>query len=467
MKLKSLLTAVSLVAISASSANALSITGISPAGIIPALELQLPGSPALTAPYTFTLTTDSGFYPAGNNVLVNITLPGGVAFTAPVTGASVAGGSAVVQSGGAVGNTTVQLLVSIVTPGLNALTFNVNLGLNACPTPGSNLVITANIDGSGTPIEQGVASSGGLIAPCASGLNGVVGPDATNTTISLASSYLQINESGGAATLGPLPIGSLNYSVNAAVSTSIAATTPIVGPNINNATFDVVFEDASQVTLVELVLAGGATIAGTLAGNTASFDVNVPADILTLIDGTADTIQVTVAGTGTIPTQTVAVNNSFVNFSDLGGPDMIPTEAGASGPIDPLEREGQNFGVFDWNGQNAAGTLSIYRVTGLTMPTAYTVILTNAGAANGTYTGTATPNANGEVIISSADFGLAMPPAYTRADAQFIFETPNPTDMDRVLVRNDIISDFGGGANIDLTGTALQPTGDSDTGTAE
>lgn len=466
MTFKTLLSAVAITALSASAANALSINNITPAGIIPALELELPITTANT--YTFDLDVDSGNYPNGNNVLVNVTLPSGVVFTSAVDSTTVTGASAVVQTGGAIGDGFVNYLISITTPGLSTPNFSVDLGMNACPAPGDVLRVTANIDGSGTPIESGEAVSSTLIAPCQSALTpSLAVPDVGNTQISLASGYTDLAEVGGPLFAEVNPLGEFNYAVDPTVSLSLATLTPMTSANIASITHDLVFEDGSFVGDEGFAITGsGFTFLLVFPPAPNVYTQTLVVNPATL-DGVPDRIIIAASGLSQIPTQMVRLDNAVVTFQDTPGIDLIPSEPGSMGVLDMLQREGQAFGVFDWNGQNAPGTISIYRVTRLTGPTPYTVTLTNAGAANGTYSGIATPNADGELVLTSADFGLTVPPVYTRADVQIIFETLDTVDMDRLMVRNDIVSDFGGGANIDLASTVGQPTGDSDTGAAE
>ena len=129
--------------------------------------------------------------------------------------------------------------------------------------------------------------------------------------------------------------------------------------------------------------------------------------------------------------------------------------------MDALQREGQAFGSFDWNGDSPTGTLTVYRVTGLMEDTPYTVTMSNSGA-DGIYNGVAVPNAFGEEVITSRGFGANVP-TYVRGDAVFIFETNDNLDVDRLQIRNDVVTAFGDGANADRDGfLGADPREDSD-----
>lgn len=449
MILRKLLAAASIVAISAGAADALEVTTTS-ATITPALELQLPGTPAFAGSTTATLATETGNFPAGNNISVVVTLPTGVVFDSSVSGGDVEGDgnagdvSAVVQGGGAAGDSSVTFLVSIQNGAqVSELTFGFDYALNSCVPEGSELVITANIDGSNTPIEEGTASADSIIAPCESAIDGVVLSDegSDDTFVTLASDFQEF-DSGSPATLG-----SVEYSIDSAVSVSVNAMgmgVPLDPASIDEITFDVVFSDGTGIDDVTV----GTVSPDSFVGGVASFTF-AGGDLTALLGGPLD-VEATADGAIAIETQTVSVENATVNFNDTNGPDLIATETGATGSLDGIEREGQTFGVFDWNSGSPSGTISIYRVTGLTGPTDYTVTLTNAGAAaNGVYSGVATPNANGEFVINSLNYGIPSIPTYVRADAQFVFEFSGDIDVDRLMARNGIVSEFGDGSNLD------------------
>jgi hypothetical protein len=451
MKIKSLLAAVSMVAIAAGSANALDITNVTPNGIVPALELELPGNPALTGTFTFDVDTTSGsFYPSANNLRVKIDLPAGVTFSQVVQGTDITGGnSPFIETGGTVGANTVTFVTSIPqNTQISTLGFNLDLGLDSCPVAGSPLTVTIETE-LGTPVDGGTASTSGLIAPCASAISGMIMSDEaqSDTKITLGTGYTDIAEFAGS---GPLNtdgvIGTVQYKIDPTVSTSLTSVTPLVAGDVAAFMFDVVFEDASGI---DKVFVNG--IPSVKSGNAFTVMATAGADKLKLLDGTPDSIIAFANGTVVIPTQTVSVGNSKITFRTTLTPDLIASEAGPVGPLDTLQREGREFGYFDWNGGQAAGNgaLTVYRITGLdpNMPVDYSLTLENSNA-NGTYPGTVTANSYGEATLVSTT--MPIPATVERFDVLINVETPNTdVDIDRLISKGGIISAFNDGANND------------------
>jgi len=60
--------------------------------------------------------------------------------------------------------------------------------------------------------------------------------------------------------------------------------------------------------------------------------------------------------------------------------------------------------------------------------------------------GTATADIVGEFVMTSVGFGGAVP-NYGRGDARITFEVTETLDVDRLMVRNGISTEFGDGAN--------------------
>ena len=451
MKIKSLLAAVSMVAITAGSANALNITNVTPSGIVPALELELPGTPALTGTFTFDVnTTANSFYPTANNLRVKVDLPAGVTFSSKVEGTDIIGGTEPsIAAGGEANSSSVTFLTSIPQGSqTGTLSFNLDLGLDACPTAGSPLTVSIETE-LGTPVDGGSTSTSGLIAPCASGISGMVMSDEaqSDTKITLGTGYTDIAEFAGS---GPLNadgvVGTVQYKIDPTVSTSLTSVTPLVAGDVAAFMFDVVFEDAAGI---DKVFVNG--IPTTQSGNVFTVMATSGADKLKLLDGTPDSIIAFAKGTVVIPTQTVSVGNSKITFRTTGTPDLIASEAGPAGPLDTLQREGREFGYFDWNGGQAAGNgaLTVYRITGLdpNMPVDYSLTLENSNA-NGTYPGTVTANSYGEATLVSTT--MPIPATVERFDVLINVETPNTdVDIDRLISKGGIISAFNDGANND------------------
>jgi len=273
--------------------------------------------------------------------------------------------------------------------------------------------------------------------------------------ISLSGNFESINEG---------LMGSVNYDADMSVVIG-AGLTPayITAADIASIAFDVEFDDVTGLDAI--TLSTGTSV--TLAGTTASFLITDAGEIADLVDGTADDLTLTAAtGADAAPilAQNVTVSNAVVTFNDTRA-DLIATEAGAEGDLDSLVREGQTFGPFDWNDGRAGRTTSVYRVTGLvpSAPVDYTVTLTNSNR-DGSYSGTLMADSVGEFVMTSVGFG-GIVPTFGRGDASFNFETTDEIDVDRLMVRNGISTDFGGGANSSLSGDTPSTDTDNTDGT--
>ena len=466
MKIKSLLAAVSMVAITAGTASALSIpvtpamgpapaNAISPTGVVLANELALPA--AGIGDINFSVVTDSGDYPSGNNFIVTITPPNGVGIDGPITGSVLvgpAGGSAVVQSQT---GSSIELFVSIPqNVPVNALDFQLPVELTNCAVSG-NLTVTV-VTENGTPVEDGTATAASPIEPCESAFDTDFDPDADDTTIALAD-FEELRSFPNGGTVLVSRIGLFDALIDASVGVDLAGT-PLTAASVDEVTFDICLEDA---TGIENVFVAGVPGVASADGLTYSFTHTFTGNVVD------DFITIQVAGDEELVAQNIIVKNVIHDFTDAGGPDLIGTEAGAGGALDPLQREGQTFGVFDWNsGPAGAQTVSVYRITGLTPGEAvtYTATLYNSFAnGGGAYIlppATVTGDASGEAALVSTTLP-GLPATIVRYDLGLNFETGNALDVDRQLLTEGVVSAFNGGANSDSDGTLQgSPTGDAD-----
>ena len=93
----------------------------------------------------------------------------------------------------------------------------------------------------------------------------------------------------------------------------------------------------------------------------------------------------------------------------------------------------------------------------------YTIQVENSNN-DGLYFGTATPDATGEAVLVSST--LPIPADTGRYDFQITFESGSTViDVDRLLLRSGIVTDFGDNAN--SANTTAQPTTDDDNGGSE
>lgn len=471
MKIKSLLAAVSMVALTAGSASALTIpvnvpaTGTTPAvmpanaimpqGVVLANELALPADGIGTV--DFSIMTESGNYPSGNNFIVNITMPNGVGIDGPISGSVLAGptgGSAVVQNQT---GSTIQLFVSIPqdTP-VDSLDFSIPLQLNSCDVSGS---ITATVaTESGTPVEDGAASAPSPIAPCESAFNTTFETDidmaGLNDTVIGLTDYEQLKDNPGGALTNTSVIGLYSAEIDPMVFADLNGTL-LTAANVDEVTARIDFADVSEISGVTVDGVAGVRNA---ANNWFTFALPFGADV------TDADIIVTVEGDDTIISQNVNVVNVVHDLVDAGGIDLIGSEAGAGGALDTLQREGQAFGDFDWNSGGAgAQTVSVYRVTGLTAgeTVPFTATLSNSNA-NGDVQGSVTADSTGEAVIFSTDLAGSLPAGVVRYDFGINFETGNPIDVDRLLIRSGVVSAFNDGANFNDDTLGNDPLNDSD-----
>ena len=179
----------------------------------------------------------------------------------------------------------------------------------------------------------------------------------------------------------------------------------------------------------------------------------------------ANTIVLQTNGIDEVEVQSLDVVNALVTFND-GSADLVDSEPGAEGGIDDLERQGQVFGVFDWNDGRAGRTTSVYRATGFQPGQTfdYEVEMTNSifAAPNNVFRGTGTADSVGEFVMTSVGFG-GIVPTFGRGDAEITFEVTETLDVDRLMVRNGISTEFGDGANSDLFAFSNnQPVNDGD-----
>jgi len=433
---KKLLLAGSIAALSAASAHAqLSITTTTP--VTPALELELPGTPSFVTTPSIVLDA-GGSYPANSAMLIGLTLPAGVVFSNPAAPADLLGldqGAldVTVSTGGAAGSSTVTYLVTSNAIGEERIQYSGGLTLDACVAPGAGVAMTATLT-DGTPISGGSATSTAIINECASALDGTVAADGFDTLV-LLPAYTSVNDN---------VLGDINYTIANNVQIDGAGAL-LTSTEIDSITFDVVFGDGAGVTSVSLL-----NQTEPVTNGVASFNFDTASgDLPSLVDGFADPLFVTLDGTTQIASQTVIVNNADVTFND-NTVDLIASEAGAEGAIDSLDRQGQTFGVFDWNDGRAGRTTSVYRTTGFNPGQTfdYEIEMTNSifAAPNNVFRGTATADIVGEFVMTSVGFGSAVP-NYGRGDARITFEVTETLDVDRLMVRNGISTEFGDGAN--------------------
>jgi len=475
---KKLLLAASMAALTTGSAHAVNVTNSSLAapalGLTPAMELNLPG----VTPQEFTylqglsLNVDNpatSAFPTGTTVVVTITLPAGVEFVPGNTGAATITGvnrdtsvdTMLTVTPTVSDPTSASFLVSTDSTQLVTIEYTGNLEVVDCDNAASNVTITVVTDAQGTPVDGGTAiSTVPLINNCKSALNHTVTADTANDSIVLLATDYE--------SLADNLVGNVAYYIDNSVDIDGLGNN-MIDADITSIDFDVVLGDGAGIQSVTV----GTFPAVNVVGDTASFSLS-GADVTSILAAGNTGLPVTlqteaIDGVNAILNQTVEVANAEVTFND-GNADLdLNDEDVAVGPLESLVRQGQSFGPFDWNDGRAGRTTSVYRATGFEPQQQfdYTITMTNSifAAPNNVFRGTATSDIVGEFVMTSVGFGGAVPP-FGRGDAQITYEVPQDIDVDRLMVRNGISTNFGDGSNeVNPFFLAPQtPTTDSDNG---
>lgn len=464
MKIKSLLAAVSMVALSATAANAIVVTENSGAFSAPlALELNLAANPVAGTVIVAISPDGNGFYNQGvqHNVVVN--LPAGMTFAGAVPNGALTGngGGAIgnIFTGGAAGGSSVTFQIAPLSNNTNTFFATIPVNVSSCLAEGSGIqaiVSTAggfvnnDVDGDNT---GSVAMSG--FGGCASAWDGVVNgttASGTDTFVALANpTYTTI---GGDAVLG-----SITYAIDPAVAVSSTGTALALSDLAPAAVVSTITLAGNPATVATPPSNGAVLSAtnGTLAGGPVVWTLTQ-----TAAEAVAGAVISVAAGTAVLPNLQPTVTTATSNFVAANG--FIASEAGATGNLEFIQREGQGFGVFDWNsGPVGAQTISVYRITGLEpgVPVTYTATLYNS-LANGTLPpATVTGDASGEAVLVSTTLP-GIPATVSRYDLGLNFETARTLDVDRLLSRGGVVTNFGGGANGNDVSLQGSPSVDAD-----
>ena len=463
MKIKSLLAAVSMVAITAGSAHAISVTqGTNTNFQAPlALELDLVNNPVGGTVFV-DIMPDSGNFNQGIQHTVVMTLAPGMVFSRAIQGSDLSannGEQGNVFEGGADGSNTVTFQIAPTFFNTNTFTASLPVEVNSCLTEGSGITAVVSTSGGFVNNDADGDSTASGTAPgfggCESAWNSVV----AGTLFSGAGNDTQVALPGYNTIIGDSLVGRLTHTIDPAVFVNAAGTVNFApGTDINGIT--------TTIDLPGNPVPNGAVLTAT----NGTLSPTGPATSYTLTQtaaqaaGPAAQFRIA-AGTAVLPTLAPVVSASTASFVTANG--YIPSEPGATGDLEVVQRQGASFGAFDWNAGPAVGdpTFSVYRLTGLpaNSTTAYTVTLTNSNA-NGSYSGAVTADAWGEAQLVSTNM-MGVPAGVKRYDFSINLETAAQVDIDRILFRGDVVSDFGGGANQSATGTT--PTTDFDNGGSE
>lgn len=418
------------------------------------------------------LVNTQGTLPADNNVLVTLTLTGPASFSAPLTGAEVTNGddmvapdNAIVSVGGGAGGTTVTYIID-AGAAEDSIGFALPVSITGCGAIGVTL---DSITSQGNPIEGGVATlqtgtadgnpatagdMAGSSYTCADSYQLAVASDAAtnDTQLELIDAFTKLGDAlvAGDEQLLSAPIGTITSTLVAAneVTGAVAGANFAAG-NIAGVDFVLQFEDLTNIDLANTKVGA---IACTQVGTTTQVQcLNVQEAALT---GGA-TVTVAVTGTGPVAQQDISVVTSTARLAAVGGEVLIASTPEATGGLDRIQFEGQNFGPFDWARDNNGPVNHIFRVTGLPAADVAGVVTVNnstenAGAFDGTYNFTiaAADIVNGTHTLTSRDVATDIVGGdYGQADLTFTFFESNPLDVDRFISSGGIVSTFGDSCN--------------------
>ena len=488
MTIKKLLTATSIMALTATSAQALDITNTGTDFVMPlANELCLgdAGVAPLSGVVAFqvTLTNQPGNFP--QDTLVTVNLPAGVTFSQNLVGAALTSSQTTqgsVQSGGADGDSSVQFVLSEANMSSTALNFALPVEVSACPDgAGIDVIVldTQNnlfVEGDAVVNTNEAAAMPGdpvLLPPCEDAFPGEIVADDPEKEIRIGAGGADIYETifdGVTSFLFESLQGTYEFTPNPAVAID-AAGTPASATQIASVDWTVTVED--EVGLDYALNLTTRNLNGAIQN--VNFDNFVPGDLEVELNGDDFVLgpnQIILASENNVNDRVPVANQDVslsaqLNFvAGSGLTDKAPTV----GALDPLNREGAVFGTFDWVGSApGTGTATVLRVTGLPLnaETPYTLEMTNTpnGTYDGIYSGTVPAGNDGELALNSNNmFGVDNPVPFVRGDIQICFETEaTDVDVDRLLVSNGVISAFNDGSNFnDLNSDVLVPLGDDD-----
>ncbi len=198
---------------------------------------------------------------------------------------------------------------------------------------------------------------------------------------------------------------------------------------------------------------------------------------INIFDAKGDLIRTELTGVGAIKHQDVAVARLLVDFD----PEKVPGAPavkfvkfdGTRGTLidskvllGNLRSTGINFGPFDWVSDGTDGTTHVFRATHVPThdahgnridPVKYQIEIkgpTNGGAYAGPFKCSAPQRDNKEIVLSSASLtacirgNIGGTGNFGRGDVSFTFFVNEPKmDVDRLMIRNGIATDFGDNGN--------------------
>jgi len=400
--------------------------------------------------YEFDVTRDAGVaYSAGVALVVTVTLPAGREFAMGNAPAITTTGGTPATGGVAAGGTAGSNEISFnITPAAGNTGINIaNLLVAATDSVAASAEMTVSVVNAagGTEVDGTPETDKTVFVPSVSALAGItITPTGTPAVVNTDTATKSVFNRLASKSLGtvaidafPTPNGTDAPYVSLVNATPAVMTVDFQNANIASTTTTANFPngtagiDTSALGVNGVVGANDIVYTATTSGLTA-------ATSLTIV-GEDDAAEAAIAVQA--PTLTnVAVGLTGAAFTS----PVVLTDT--VNDLDEITRAGAAGGDFDWVGE--VNTNSIFRVTGLaaSSPVTYNVTFSNTtGGQDGTFSGSGTSNAAGEIVLNSFNAFGTSNAGYGRGDVAFSFDGANPAnvDVDRLMVRLGVVSAFG------------------------
>jgi len=465
-----------------------------------ALEQSAGGAPTVSAPYAIAEEVDfpalilagdadgvfglevltQGVIPPGQNIFLTVNITNGT-LTANLDGSEILGGitGAVVNSGGAIGDSTVRYLITTDTIDLSTgdatrdgILLNLPVEVSSCGDVTFD-VSEFETETAGTDIEGGTAALtvAGVATPavtCEDAFQANLVVDADSTTLDFAAAFAEfVVAAPDTLTTGVL--GDYDLTVDTTVNIDMNSTAASPGDVLGFAS-SIDFADTTNI------VSGTATTGDALFADdgapTAVVGSSIPLVGTTPAGAASEAgiFTVTIAGPGfPVSPQTVSVSGAVLNLDT--GDNLLATDAFLSADVEDLKLNGQYFGPFDWVSDSTKAVNTIFRVTGLDglsdIP-AQIIVQNSRNGLNGVFPFTilASDVQGSEIRLNSAALE-AVAGLFGTADISIVFSTALDLDVDRLLAgpSTATVVPFGDGANDSGTGSSYPttpPTADND-----
>lgn len=466
-----------------------------------ALEQSAGGAPTVSAPYAIAEEVDfpalqlagdadavfglevltQGVIPPGQNIFLTVNITNGT-LTANLDGSEILGGitGAVVDTGGAIGDSSVRYLITTDTADLSTgdatrdgILLNLPVEVSSCGDVTFD-VSEFETESGGTDIEGGSAALtvAGVATPavtCEDAFQANLVVDADSTTLDFAAAFAEfVVAAPDTLTTGVL--GDYDLTVDTTVNIDMNSTAATPGDVLGFAS-SIDFADTTNI------VDGTATVAvGTLFADDGAPTL-VSGSSIPLVGTTAATaatesgiFTVSIAGPGfPVSPQTVSVSGAVLSLDT--GDNLLATDAFLTADVEDLKLNGQYFGPFDWVSDSTKAVNTIFRITGLDglsdIP-AQIIVQNSRNGLNGVFPFTilASDVQGSEIRLNSAALeGVAG--LFGTADISIVFSTALDLDVDRLLAgpSTATVVPFGDGANDSGTGSSYPttpPTSDND-----